>query len=132
MNAFEAAAADGREAELQAELEALFNGQNASPSEDATSIPATFLRVTAAVPGRDQLNGIGGSVAEQDPRASRSPRGWGRRPLASRSRRAWLEVAVGDRNSHRPGERFPRTAGQHDPTRGRRACPSASALTLRP
>ena len=49
MNAFAAAAADGREAELQAELEALFNGQNASRSEDATSIPATFLRVTVAV-----------------------------------------------------------------------------------
>jgi len=46
MNAFEAAAADGRESELQAELEALFNRQNASPSKDSTSIPATFLRVT--------------------------------------------------------------------------------------
>ena len=44
MNAFAAAAADGREADLQAELEALFNEQNTS--EDATSIPATFLRVT--------------------------------------------------------------------------------------
>jgi len=49
MNAFEAAAGDGREAELQAELEALFNDQNASQNEDATSIPATFLRVTVAV-----------------------------------------------------------------------------------
>jgi hypothetical protein len=49
MNAFEAAAADGREAELQAELETLFNSQNTSPREDATSIPATFLRVTVAV-----------------------------------------------------------------------------------
>ena len=49
MNAFEAAAANGREADLQAELEALFSAQNASPSEDATSIPATFLRVTVAV-----------------------------------------------------------------------------------
>ena len=49
MNAFEAAAANGREADLQAELEALFDAQNASPSEDATSIPATFLRVTVAV-----------------------------------------------------------------------------------
>src|SRR5438309_10660059 len=49
MNAFEAAAANGREADLQAELEALFNAQNASPSEDATSIPATFLRVTVKV-----------------------------------------------------------------------------------
>jgi SAM-dependent methyltransferase len=44
MNAFEAAAADGREADLQAELETLFNEQNTS--DDATSIPATFLRVT--------------------------------------------------------------------------------------
>ena len=49
MNAFEAAAANGREADLQAELDDLFNSQNASPSEDATSIPATFLRVTVAV-----------------------------------------------------------------------------------
>src|SRR5436190_10764018 len=49
MNAFEAATANGREADLQAELEALFNAQNASPSDDATSIPATFLRVTVAV-----------------------------------------------------------------------------------
>jgi SAM-dependent methyltransferase len=49
MNAFEAARANGREADLQAELEALFSAQNASPSEDATSIPATFLRVTVAV-----------------------------------------------------------------------------------
>ena len=48
MNAFEAAAANSREADLQAELEALFNAQNASPDDDATSIPATFLRVTVA------------------------------------------------------------------------------------
>jgi SAM-dependent methyltransferase len=45
MNAFDAAAADGREAALQDELETLFNDQNASPSDGATSIPATFLRV---------------------------------------------------------------------------------------
>jgi SAM-dependent methyltransferase len=44
MNAFAAAAADGRETELQAELEDLFNEQNTS--DEATSIPATFLRVT--------------------------------------------------------------------------------------
>ena len=49
MTAFEAAAANGGEADLQAELEALFNDQNASQSEDATSIPATFLRVTVAL-----------------------------------------------------------------------------------
>jgi hypothetical protein len=44
MNAFEAAEANGREAELQAELDALFEEQNTS--DDATSIPATFLCVT--------------------------------------------------------------------------------------
>jgi ubiquinone/menaquinone biosynthesis C-methylase UbiE len=44
MNAFAAASADGREADLQAELEALFEAQNTS--RDATSIPATFLLVT--------------------------------------------------------------------------------------
>jgi len=44
MNAFAAAEADGREADLQAELAALFNEQNTS--DTATSIPATFLRVT--------------------------------------------------------------------------------------
>jgi ubiquinone/menaquinone biosynthesis C-methylase UbiE len=49
MNAFEAAAANGREGDLQAELDALFNSQNESPSEDVTSIPATYLRVTVAV-----------------------------------------------------------------------------------
>jgi hypothetical protein len=46
MNAFEAAEANGREAELEAELDALFNEQNTS--DDATSIPATFLRVTVS------------------------------------------------------------------------------------
>ncbi len=49
MNAFEAAAGNGREAELQAELEALFNDRNASQSDDETSIPATFLRVTVSI-----------------------------------------------------------------------------------
>ncbi len=46
MNAFEAATAAGREADLQAELEGLFNEQNTSLSADATSIPATFLLVS--------------------------------------------------------------------------------------
>jgi hypothetical protein len=44
INAFEAAAANGREAELQAELQELFIEQNTD--DQATSIPATFLRVT--------------------------------------------------------------------------------------
>jgi ubiquinone/menaquinone biosynthesis C-methylase UbiE len=44
MNAFEAAEKQGRAAELQKQLEDLFNSQN--KSHDATSIPATFLRVT--------------------------------------------------------------------------------------
>lgn len=48
MNAYEAAAANGLEDELHAQLDALFNDQNASPSEDSTSIPATFLRVTVS------------------------------------------------------------------------------------
>ena len=46
MNAFEAAEKYGRAADLQKELETLFNSQNRSPSKSATSIPATFLRVT--------------------------------------------------------------------------------------
>jgi hypothetical protein len=49
MNAYAAAAAAGREADLQAELDALFNEQNASAEPGATSIAATFLRVTVAV-----------------------------------------------------------------------------------
>ncbi len=49
MNAFDAADANGRRAELQNELEVLFDAQNASASSDATSIPATFLRVTVAL-----------------------------------------------------------------------------------
>ncbi len=49
MNAYAAAAADGREDDLHAELDALFNEQNASPSDGATVISATFLRVTVAV-----------------------------------------------------------------------------------
>lgn len=44
MNAFEAAATNGREDDLQAELETLFNEQNTS--DDGTAIPAIFLRVT--------------------------------------------------------------------------------------
>ncbi len=44
MNAFAAAATAGREAELEAELDVLFREQNTS--DDATSIPATYLRVT--------------------------------------------------------------------------------------
>ena len=49
MNAFEAAEANGRTTELQNELEELFNRENASPTNDTTSIPATFLRVSVAV-----------------------------------------------------------------------------------
>ena len=47
MNAFEAAEKNGRAAELQKQLEDLFTSQN--KSKDATSIPATFLRVTIAI-----------------------------------------------------------------------------------
>ena len=48
MNAFDAAEKNGRSADLQKELETLFTGQNKSECEDATSIPATFLRVTVS------------------------------------------------------------------------------------
>lgn len=47
MNAFEAAEKSGRAADLQKELEELFSAQNTSTH--ATSIPATYLRVTVAV-----------------------------------------------------------------------------------
>jgi len=48
MNAFDAAEKNDRANDLQKELEVLFNSQNKSPSKDATSIPANFLRVTVA------------------------------------------------------------------------------------
>jgi len=48
MNAFAAARQSGKSAELQQELEALFVRQNRS-ANGATSIPATFLRVTVKV-----------------------------------------------------------------------------------
>lgn len=46
MNAFDAAEKNGKAADLQRELEALFESQNKSGSADVTTIPATFLRVT--------------------------------------------------------------------------------------
>ena len=49
MNAFAAAEQNGKSAELQRELEALFERQNQSEVKGATSIPATFLRVTVTV-----------------------------------------------------------------------------------
>jgi ubiquinone/menaquinone biosynthesis C-methylase UbiE len=46
MNAFEAAEKNGRSADLQRELEELFNRENKSGDPDKTYIPATFLLVT--------------------------------------------------------------------------------------
>lgn len=46
MNAYEAAEKNGKAAELQQELETLFNSQNKSGNSDTTLIPATFLKVT--------------------------------------------------------------------------------------
>ena len=43
MNAFDAAAKNGREVDLRRELDTLFNAQNTSAT--GTTIPATFLRV---------------------------------------------------------------------------------------
>jgi SAM-dependent methyltransferase len=49
MNAYAAAAANGREAELHAELDALFHEHNTSDDEGRTSVAGTFLRVTVSV-----------------------------------------------------------------------------------
>jgi ubiquinone/menaquinone biosynthesis C-methylase UbiE len=49
MNAFEAAEKNGRAADLQKELEQLFESQNKSSDATRTSIPATFLRVTVSI-----------------------------------------------------------------------------------
>ena len=49
MNAFAAAEQSGKAADLQQELEALFERENRSETKGATSIPATFLRVTVGV-----------------------------------------------------------------------------------
>ena len=49
MIAFEAAERNGRAGDLQKELNVLFDSQDTSPRKDATSIPATFLRVTVCV-----------------------------------------------------------------------------------
>src|SRR2546422_6862017 len=49
MTAFEAAEKNGLAADLEKELEVLFNRENKSTREDATSIPATFLSVTVAL-----------------------------------------------------------------------------------
>lgn len=45
MNAFEAAEKNGKAADLQQELEALFNRQNQSGNNNTTFIPANFLKV---------------------------------------------------------------------------------------
>ena len=45
MNAFEAAAKDGRQADLESELKALFEAQNQG-GPDRTEVPATYLKVT--------------------------------------------------------------------------------------
>ena len=49
MNAFEAAEANGRSADLHTELHDLFHAQNTVPGGATTAIPATFLRVTVMV-----------------------------------------------------------------------------------
>ncbi len=49
MNAFEAADKNGKAAELQQELQTLFNNQNKNGATGTTHIPATFLRVTVTL-----------------------------------------------------------------------------------
>ena len=48
MNAAAAASENGRAADLERELVELFEAQTESADDDATSIPATFLRVTVS------------------------------------------------------------------------------------
>jgi ubiquinone/menaquinone biosynthesis C-methylase UbiE len=50
MNAFAAAEQNGKAADLQRELAALFERENRSQSQDSTSIAATFLKVTVSRP----------------------------------------------------------------------------------
>ena len=50
MNAFDAAAKNGKADDLFRELDTLFNQQNQSKQPNKTTIPATFLRVTVTVP----------------------------------------------------------------------------------
>ena len=62
MNAFEAAEKNGRAAELQKELEELFNRQNQSPENLVTSPKLSYLRLH----GRNERGYIAGkSVAER-------------------------------------------------------------------
>lgn len=49
INAFDAAEKNGKSEELSQELETLFKSQNKSQTAGATSIPATYLRVTVQV-----------------------------------------------------------------------------------
>jgi ubiquinone/menaquinone biosynthesis C-methylase UbiE len=49
MNAFDAAEKNGKETELQHELQTLFNSQNKNGASGTTHIPATFLRVSIAL-----------------------------------------------------------------------------------
>jgi len=48
MNAFAAAEQNGKAADLQRELSALFERENRNPSAGATTIPATFLKVVVS------------------------------------------------------------------------------------
>jgi ubiquinone/menaquinone biosynthesis C-methylase UbiE len=49
MNAYDAAEKNGKADDLHKELNTLFAAHNKSPNKNATSIPATFLRVTVIV-----------------------------------------------------------------------------------
>lgn len=49
MNAFDAARKNGKEAELNKELDALFIAQNKSADKNTAVIPATYLRVTVSL-----------------------------------------------------------------------------------
>lgn len=50
MNAYEAAASSGKEEQMHNEMELLFARQNQARTNDTTTIPAAFMRVTVRVP----------------------------------------------------------------------------------
>lgn len=50
MNAFDAATKSGKADDLRRELDLLFNRQNQAATNNTTTIPASFMRVTVQVP----------------------------------------------------------------------------------
>ena len=74
MNVFAAAEQNGKAADLQQELEALFERENRSQAKDATSIPRRFSASPSPFEGF-----TAGAAGCRQGRMRRTPRGWSRR-----------------------------------------------------